>query len=83
MRKVGLTKKFDRRSDYVSDLKLLIMDEVFFVYVKVQNAMQIIAEWFELNEHCSPEAWSRMDSFSIRNIWEMMINRRLIEQPKK
>lgn len=79
MRKSGLVKKFDKCSNYVSELKLIIMDEVFFVYRKIENAMEIITAWLELNDTSPPQAWARLEAASIHTLWGMMVNRVVIK----
>ena len=69
-----MTKIKNERERYAENLKLTIMDEVYFVYQKTPGARAIIAEWFETDERATSRDWIKLDSLSISNIYRLMID---------
>jgi hypothetical protein len=59
-------------SVYVEQLKLLIMDEIYFLFSHEHNAKEIIAKWFELNDRSSLKDWIVLDRCSLERIWHLM-----------
>ena len=71
-RKAGVNLKREKISEYIAGLKILIMDEIYFIYGRAENAVEIIAHWFELNEPCSDLAWLQLEKMSLARIWFLM-----------
>lgn len=81
--KLGRQPKTTHPEQYVSELKLIIMEEIYFIYGRGKDAQKIIAEWFELNEPCGTKAWIRLDAMSLQNIWGLMQKKIIIGSFKK